>query len=141
MHSQNQQKSERHCKNEQDECCALDPPETLVFQVRSASMSPRYKPGEYLEFALHKQAQPGDDVVVQLKSGVTFVRHLLSACEKRYEFQAVRDAQRSSVCRAAVVSMFPVVGHYQEMGEIADLMNTPLDNSASHSSLDGTDDD
>ena len=125
MHPQRQKQDGHHCSGDPHECSTLDALDTRVFQMRSATMNPRYKPGEYLEFALDKQAQPGDDVVVQLRSGVTLVRHFLSASDERYEFLAVRDSQRSSVKRTALVSLYPIVGHYQQVGAIADLMKAP----------------
>lgn len=134
MRSQPQRQGDPH------ECCALDVFDTRVFQIRSATMSPRYKSGEYLEFALHQRAQPGDDVVVQLKNGVTFVRHLLSASDERYDFQAVCDGQHSSVWRAAVVSLFPIIGHYQQVSAVADLMKAPT-NDLSNPPTTGVDDE
>lgn len=124
MRSQPQRQGDPH------ECCALDVSDTRVFRIRSATMSPRYKPGEYLEFALHQRAKPGDDVVVELTNGVTFVRHFLSASDERYDFQAVRDGQRSSVRRVAVVSLFPIIGHYQQVSAAADPMKAPTDDSS-----------
>lgn len=94
----------------------------LAFPMPTGDMRPRIKAGEAVIYDMQGEAEPGDDVVIELVDGGFIVRELIARTEDGLRLKSYAPPAVGALPTARVAAVYPVVarGRPSFMKEIED---------------------
>lgn len=94
----------------------------LAFPMPNGDMRPRIKPGEAVIYDTLGDAEPGDDVVIELVDGGCIVRELIARTDDGFRLKSYAPPAVGALPAARVAAVYPVVarGRPSFMKEIED---------------------
>jgi phage repressor protein C with HTH and peptisase S24 domain len=81
----------------------------LAFPMPTNDMRPRIKVGEAVIYDTHGNAEPGDDVVIELVDGACIVRELIAHTDDGLRLKSYSPPAVGALPAARVAAVYPVV--------------------------------
>ncbi|NPT36225.1 S24 family peptidase [Paraburkholderia xenovorans] len=94
----------------------------LAFAMPTGDMRPRIKAGEAVIYDTHTEAEPGDDVVIELVDGGCIVRELIARTDDGLRLKSYSPPAVGALPAARVSAIYPIIarGSPAFMKEIED---------------------